>query len=169
VEKVREENYEDIRWGWEVPYHAVPRKQHYWEDIQEGMELPPIPLQLDETEMVKQVSGSQDFNAIHHHFQIAEDEGHGAPFYNGGWHMGWADRILHDLAGPEGWPRMCKLEFRRNNRWNDAIVWEGKITRKYVADNGEHLVDLDFWSYNEREEGRSCIGKATVLLPSRGK
>jgi len=162
--RIRENNYEDITIG---PYHSQVREQTCWEDVEEGMDLPPIEIQLDWTEMAKQVSGSQDFNPLHHHVDYARSQGHGNPFMNTRWHEGWFSRLLHDFTGPEGWPRKFRMEMRRTNELGDKITFNGKVVNKYVAD-GEHRVDLELWIDNERHNGVSSIATATVWLPARG-
>jgi hypothetical protein len=48
------------------------------------------------------------------------------------------------------------------------MAWaKGKVTRKYV-ENGEHLVDLEVWSENQRGQLHTQ-GAATVRLLARGE
>ena len=161
--KVRENSYEDITIG---PAHMQVREQTYWDDITEGMELPPIPIELNWTEMAKQVSGSQDFNPLHHDVDFARSQGHGNPFMNTRWHEGWFSRLLHDFTGPEGWPRKFHMEMRRTNELGDKITFNGKVVSKYEAD-GQHLADLELWIDNERHPVPASIATATVWLPTR--
>ncbi len=162
--KIRENNYEDISIG---PVHSQVREQTYWEDVEDGMELPTIDVVLDWTEMAKQVSGSQDFNPLHHDVDYARSQGHSNPFMNTRWHEGWFSRLLHDFTGPEGWPRKFQMQMRRTNELGDKITFGGTVVQKHAEDD-QHLVDLELWIDNQRHNAVSTVATATVWLPSRG-
>jgi acyl dehydratase len=142
-----------------------PLPQTYFEDINVGDELPGFGYTLTWTEMVKQVSGSQDFYAVHHDPEFARSGGHKAIFYNTGWTRANLYRLLSDFAGPEGWVRKLHFEMRRMHRPNNTIRVTGKVTGKQQTDEG-NVVDLEIWIEND-EEGKATFASGTVLLPSR--
>jgi len=145
--------------------HLKPLPQTYFEDVNVGDELPGFSYKLDWTEMVKQVSGSQDFYAVHHHPEFAKSGGHKDIFYNTGWTRANLYRLMSDFAGPDGWVRKLHFEMRRMNRPNNTIQVKGKVTGKEVTDEG-NLVHLDVWIEND-EEGMATPASGTVILPSR--
>ena len=141
------------------------RPQIYWEDVQEGQEIPGYSLKIDATRIVKQVSGSQDFYAVHHDVDFARAGGHPDIFVNTGFMQGCLSRVLTDWIGDEGWLRKFRMEMRRMNRPGDTMVMKGRVVRKYIED-GQSMVDCDIWAENERE-GVTTPTAATVILPSR--
>jgi acyl dehydratase len=142
-------------------------QQRYWEDVSEGDELPGFDLYLSETKVAEQVSGSQDFYAVHHDRPFARAGGHPDIFFNTGFTRAALSRLLTDFAGVEGWVRKLSYEMRKMNRPGDTLGLRGKVTRKYVADDGAHCVDIDLWVENDHE-GIATPATATVMLPSRG-
>jgi acyl dehydratase len=146
---------------------ATSVEQRYWDSVDEGDDLPGFDLHLSETKIVQQVSGSQDFYPVHHDREFARAGGHQDIFVNTGFTRAALSRLLTDFAGPDGWVRRLTYEMRRMNRPGDTMQIRGKVTRKYVGEDGAHLVDLDLWVQNERE-GISTPGTATVMLPVRG-
>ncbi len=144
-----------------------PLPQTYFEDVNVGDEIPGFSYKLDWTEMVKQVSGSQDFYAVHHDPEFARSGGHKDIFYNTGWTRANLYRLMADFAGPDGWVRKLHFEMRRMNRPNNTIQVKGKVTGKEVTDEG-NLVHLDVWIEND-EEGMATPASGTVILPSRNK
>jgi acyl dehydratase len=145
---------------------AAAVAQRYWEDVQEGEEVPGFELALTETKIVEQVSGSQDFYAVHHDREFARAGGHPDIFVNTGFTRAALGRLLMEFAGPEGWLRRLRFEMRRMNRPGDTMRVRGRVTAKRVAEDGEHEVDLDVWIENDRE-GITTPATATVLLPVR--
>ena len=142
------------------------RQPRYWEDVTEGDEIPGFELYLSETKMVEQVSGSQDFYPVHHDREFARAGGHEDVFFNTGFTRAALGRLLGDYVGTEGWTRRLEYSMRRMNRPGDTIRARGKVTRKYLEDDGTGLLDLDVWLENSRE-GTTTPGKATVMLPQR--
>ena len=146
---------------------ATAGGQRYWEDIAPGDELPGYDLRLTETKIAEQVSGSQDFYAVHHDRAFARAGGHPDIFVNTGFTRAALCRLLTDFVGTEGWVRRLSYEMRRMNRPGDTMQLRGTVTRTYIAEDGAHLADIDLWVQNDRE-GVTTPATATVMLPSRG-
>ena len=51
---------------------------------------------------------------------------------------------------------------------SDCIIGKGYVTRKYVNEKGEHLIDLICWAENWPDGGIAQVIAATVVLPSKG-
>ena len=145
----------------------MSRKQQYWEDIAEGDEIPSYSVKIGETTMAKQVSGSQDFNPVHHDRGFAHESGHADIFVNTGYMRGCFGRLMTDWIGEEGFLRKFTMQMRKMNRPGDTMTLKGKVMRKYVED-GRHLADCEIWAENDRE-GITTPCTAVVLLPSRDK
>jgi len=142
-----------------------PLPQTYFEDVNVGDELPGFGYKLTWTEMVKQVSGSQDFYAVHHDPEFAKSGGHKDIFYNTGWTRSNLFRLLSDFAGPEGWVRKLNFEMRRMNRPNNMLQVKGKVTDKKQTEIGNE-VHIELWMEND-EEGVATPATGVVLLPNK--
>ena len=155
-------NYEPID---KIP--AATREQRYWDDVKEGDVVPGFELLLTETRIVLAVSGSQDFNPLHHDREHATQAGHADIFVNTGFTTACLGRLLSTYAGEWGNVKKLALEMRKQNRPGDLIGLTGRVVRTY-QENGENLVDLAVWLQNQRE-GITSPCTATVALPLRGR
>ncbi|MGK2964060.1 MAG: hypothetical protein ACSLFM_00475 [Tepidiformaceae bacterium] len=142
-----------------------PLPQTYFDDVNVGDELPGFGFKLGWTEMVKQVSGSQDFYAVHHDRAFAQGGGHKDIFYNTGWTRSQLFRLLSDYAGPDGWVRKLHFEMRRMNRPDNTIQVKGKVVDKKQTEDGNE-VHIELWIEND-EEGVATPASGVVLLPSK--
>ncbi len=147
------------------PTSSATAGQLYWEDVKEGDLLPIEEHPITETCIAEQVSGSQDFYAVHHDRPFAKAAGHPDIFVNTGFMRGTLGRVVTDWMGDEGWLRKFRMEMRRMNRPGDMMVCTGKVLRKYV-EKGEHLVECEVWAENARE-GVTTPCRAWVVLPSK--
>lgn len=137
--------------------------ERFWDDVEPGHELADIRLTLDWTAMVLQVSGSQDWNPIHHDFDFASDSGMPTIFYNTGWTTGLLGRLLTDWAGPRGWVEAISFQMRGMNAQGTEARAYGIVSGKRL-DGDRALVDLDIFIENS-QAGITTPGKATVRLP----
>lgn len=145
---------------------TTAREQRYWDDVGEGDAIDGYDLIVTETKVAEQVSGSQDFYPVHHDREFARAGGHSDIFLNTGFTRAALSRLLTDYAGVDGWVRRLTYEMRRMNRPGDTLRLRGAVTRKYVAEDGAHLVDINLWIENDRE-GTATTASATVMLPAR--
>lgn len=139
--------------------------ERYWEDSTVGEELPGFSVALDATAMVLQVSGSQDWNRVHHDTAFAQESGMSGIFYNTGWTTGMLGRLLTDWAGRSGWVAKLSFQMRGMNSSGAVVRAHAKVTGKR-QDNNKALVDLDIFLEND-QVGVTTPGKATVWLPTR--
>ena len=140
--------------------------QRTWEDVAEGEELEGFVLELTDTKMVEQVSGSQDFYPVHHDTAFAREAGHEEIFYNTGFTQAALSRLLTDWAGTDGWVKKMSFQMRKMNIPNDKIHAKGVVTSKSEGDGGMGEITLDIWLENDRV-GITTPAEATVLLPHR--
>ena len=141
------------------------RAQRYWEDVNEGDDVPGFELPLTATQIVLQVSGSQDFYQVHHDPEFARAGGHPDIFVNTGFTTASFGRLLSSYVGDKGWVKKFHMEMRRMNHPGDVMKLTGKVIRKYI-EGDEHLLDLEVWAENQRI-GVTTPSTATVRLPSR--
>jgi acyl dehydratase len=140
--------------------------ERFWDDVEVDEVIEGFSMDLGWTAMALQVSGSQDWNAIHHDVDYARDSGHAGPFFNTGWTSAMLGRALTDWIGVRGWVCKVQFEMRKMNRQGDAVRVQGRVVGKRIAE-GRHLVDVDLWIDNDRE-GTTTTGQAVVALPRRG-
>lgn len=143
-----------------------PLKQNYFEDVNVGDDLEGFSYELTWTEMVKQVSGSQDFYAVHHDPEFARSGGHKDIFYNTGWTRANLYRLLSDFAGADGWVRKLHFEMRKMHRPGNTVSVRGRVTGKEKTAEGNE-VHIELWMEND-QEGVATPATGIVLLPTRG-
>jgi acyl dehydratase len=143
----------------------VARQQPYWEDVQVGDEVPGYSLTIDPNRIVKQVSGSQDFYAVHYDVEFATKGGHPGIFVNTGFMQGCFNRLICSWIGDRGMLRKFRMEMRRMNGTGDVMSLKGKVTNKYV-EGEDYLVECELWAENQAE-GVTTPSYALVTLPSR--
>jgi acyl dehydratase len=141
--------------------------ERYWEEVSVGDELVGFSKTLDLTEMVLQVSGSQDWNRVHHDLDYARDSGLPGIFYNTGWTTGMLGRVLTDWAGRSGWVEKLSFQMRGMNFSGATVRAYGKVAAKRM-DGGRALVDVDIFLEND-QAGVTSPGKASVRLPMKNQ
>ena len=80
----------------------------------------------------------------------------------------WLVNLLTNWMGDEGWLKNCNAQYRRFVYHSDVVWFRGKVSKKYIDENGEYCVDIETHGINQREED-TIPGHATVILPSREK
>lgn len=78
----------------------------------------------------------------------------------------WMVNLVTNWMSDEGWLKSCNAQYRAFVYLSDAVWFNGKVTRKYIDDNGEYCVDIETKGTNQRKED-CIIGNATVVLPSK--
>lgn len=78
----------------------------------------------------------------------------------------WLVNLLTHWMGDEGWLKSCNAQYRRFVYHSDVVWFRGKVTKKYVDDNGEYCVGIETHGINQRGED-TIPGHSTVILPSR--
>lgn len=139
--------------------------ERFWEDVAIGDELPGFSVELDATAMVLQVSGSQDWNLVHHDTAFAQESGMQGIFYNTGWTTGMLGRLLTDWAGRSGWVEKLSFQMRGMNGAGAVVRAHAKVTDKRM-EGDRALVDLAIFLEND-QVGITTPGRATVRLPTK--
>jgi hypothetical protein len=70
--------------------------------------------------------------------------------------------------GDDGWIKKNYAEYRKFVYLGDAVWMKGKVTKKYMDENGEPCVDVETSGVNQRGEN-TVPGSSTIILPSRDK
>ena len=151
-------------------------KQLYWEDVNVGTEVTPIPKIATTQKLVMWAGASGDFNAMHYQESFAQSRGMPAVLVHGRLKAHWLLHLMEDWMGEEGRIKKLSCQYRAQDyprKMNSELTYEegetwwckGVVTQKYAQDD-EHMVDCDIWVENGSGE-KTTPGKATVVLPSK--
>ncbi|MFC1895488.1 MaoC/PaaZ C-terminal domain-containing protein [Thermodesulfobacteriota bacterium] len=153
-------------------------EQLYWEDVEEGTEVTPLPKVASTRMLVKWAGASGDFNALHFDDEFSRTQGESGRIVHGALKRQWLVQLVTDWMGEEGTLKKFSCQYRMTDRprgmksntvpLDEGETWwcRGTVAKKYV-EGDEHLVDCDI----RLENGNADVttpGKATVVLPSRG-
>ncbi len=140
-------------------------KQTFWEDIEEGTELPALVKRPTTRQLVEYAGASGDFYQIHYDKDFAQETGLTGVIIHGALKNAFLAQLVTEWAGPEGTLKRLTCQYRGMDYPDLTITAKGTITRKYKADN-QNLIDCNIWLENSHGE-TTTPGTATVILPSR--
>jgi hypothetical protein len=104
--------------------------------------------------------------AVHYNHAAAHAMGVPSAYDVGYQRQCWQVHLLTDWMGDHGWLKSASSQYRGFVYHSDVVTLSGQVQRKYVDDDGEHVVDLTTSAINQR--GVDVMpGTATVALPSR--
>ena len=146
-----------------VPMRTDPL---YWEDVNEGDELPADDMKLTRTLIIAGALASRDFVLGHHDHEFMQNTMNmndiiaSLPSTNG-----WSAAYLNRWMGTHGKMKTLKIRLGTPAVPGDTLEQTGRVLKKY-EENGEHLVDVEYTF--TVPSGPFCMGTATIVLPSRG-
>lgn len=140
--------------------------QLYWEDVEEGQEIPPFARKVGYMELNRFAGANNELVPIHMDPDYAKNVAKLPDvIIMGNLKLAYIANALTDWAGEAGWIEKLRVEYRKMDTVNTTITARGKVTRKYEQD-GKRLVDLEVWVENEQGEV-TTPGSAVVRLPAR--
>jgi acyl dehydratase len=140
--------------------------QVYYEDVQEGQEIPVLTEKCTSQRLVMWAAGSGDFYQIHYDKDFAQGNGLPDRITHGALKHALLGRLLHEWAGDAGRVKKVACQYRGMDVVNENVICHGLVKRKYQEGN-ENLVELDIWT--ETPQGQKTTpGTAVVALPARG-
>ncbi|BBY12530.1 hypothetical protein MMARJ_32700 [Mycobacterium marseillense] len=134
-----------------------------WAEVEVDQQLIGAEVTVDWTTVALQVSGSQDWNRVHHDLGFALDSGHSSVFLNTGWTSAMLFKVASDWVGDSGWIERFTLRMRQMNSFGDRVCSGGQICQKQIDSKGRPVVDLDLWLENDRV-GKTTLASATVVF-----
>lgn len=141
-------------------------RQLYYEDVEVGMDIPPLVKQPTTKQLVQWAGASGDYYELHYDKDFAQAQGFPNVVVHGKLKFGLLGQLLTDWIGEEGTIKKLGCSYRGIDHPGENLVCKGKVTNKYVAD-GEHIVECEIWAENSKGE-KTTPGNATVTLPSGG-
>jgi hypothetical protein len=102
---------------------------------------------------------------VHEDIATAKAAGLPAPYDVGIQRHQWLFHLITNWAGDGGFVKRCRAEYRRFNFYGDVQWLSGEVIGKRIDDDGDHVVDLNVWARNQRDEV-TMPGTAVVALPT---
>ena len=141
-------------------------EQVYFEDVNEGDEIPQLVKNCSTQQLVHWAAGSGDFYQIHYDKDFAQSTGLQDIIVHGALKHAFLGQLVHDWMGDEGRIKKFGCQYRGMDDAKQEIVCKGVVSKKYQED-GQNLVELEVWTENPQGK-KTSPGSATVTLPSRG-
>ena len=96
------------------------KQERYWEDVQEGDELPSLQFPLSVYRLVMAASANQDFNSIHHNSEYAKKTGAPDMYANNIFLQGMWERTVREYIGNAGVIKSLRIsDAFVQYRWHD--------------------------------------------------
>ena len=139
--------------------------QVYWDDVQEGTELPAVVKNPTTQQLVKYAGPSGDYYQIHYDQGFAKNNDLDDVILHGALKNAFLGHLVTKWMGPDGDLKRLACQYRGMDIPGTQVTTKGVVTKKY-QDKGNNLVDCDIWLVNDKGE-KTTPGSATVALPSR--
>ena len=137
----------------------------YFDDVNEGQELPVNTKKPPLQQLVWFAAGSGDFNPLHFDFDFAKNMGMQGPIVHGRFKYATLGQLVWEWVQPDGRVKSFECQYRGMDEPNHEFKVSGVVKRKW-QDNGENLVELEIWTENA-EGKKTTPGNAVVALPAR--
>ena len=140
-------------------------EQLYFEDVDEGMEIPTLHKDPTTQQLVKYAGASGDYYQIHYDKDFALGNGLPNVILHGALKGAWMAQIMTDWIGDQGTLKKFTTQYRGMDVPGTPMYGKGTVNKKYV-EGDERLLECDIWLENS-EGQKTTQGSATVSLPSR--
>ena len=140
--------------------------QIYYEDVQEGTEIPVLEKLPTTRTLVMYAGASGDFFQLHYDKDFAKKLGFPGPIVHGRLGAAMLTQLLTDWVGDQGELKKFSVQYRGNAFPEEKFICKGKVTKKYV-EGGMNLVECEVWGENSKGD-KVTPGTAVVSLPSKG-
>jgi acyl dehydratase len=141
-------------------------KQVFFEDVEVGTEITPLTKHPTTQQLVKWAGASEDFYQIHYDKDFALNNNLPGVIVHGRLKAAFLGQLVVDWIGEGGTLKELNCNYRAMDVPGEDLTCKGKVTRKYVEEDG-HYLECEIWLENAKGE-KTTEGKAVVLLPSRG-
>jgi acyl dehydratase len=106
--------------------------------------------------------------AVHYSIDAAKQAGLPYPYDVGAQRNQWVIQHMTNWMGDDGWLKKCYAKYTKFVYLSDVLWLQGKVTKKFVDEDGECCLEIETSTKNQR--GEECMpGRSTVALPSREK
>ena len=139
--------------------------QVYWDDVQEGTELPAVVKNPTTQQLVKYAGASGDYYQIHYDKDFAKNNDLDDVILHGALKNAFLGHLVTKWMGPNGDLKRLACQYRGMDIPGSPVTAKGVVTRKY-EEKRVNLVDCEIWLENKDGE-KTTPGSATVALPLR--
>ena len=140
-------------------------EQLYYEDVTEGMEIPPLEKAVTSRSLVMYCAAYEDYAEIHHDKDAAQQAGFPRAVVPGLFTSAFLAQLLTNWITPEGSVKRLQASYRRPHFAGETVVCKGRVAAMR-AEGEERLVECEIWTENAEGE-TTTTGSAVVALPSR--
>ena len=142
-------------------------EQVYFEDVQEGQEIPSLTEKSTSQRLVMWAAGSGDFYQIHYDKDFAQGTGLPDRITHGALKHALLGRLLQEWVGDQGRVKRVACQYRGMDMVEEDVVCRGVVTKK-SQQGDENIVELEIWTEDPKGQ-KTTPGTGVVSLPSRGK
>ena len=140
-------------------------EQVYFDDVQEGMELPALEKDPTTQQLVKYAGASGDYYQIHYDQEFARANGLPNVVLHGALKSAFLGQLMTDWIGEQGELKRLSAQYRGMDVPGTPVYCKGVVKSKSVRE-GENVVECEIWLENAEGE-KTTPGHAVVVLPSR--
>ncbi len=140
-------------------------EQVYFEDVEEGSEIPTLEKNPTTQQLVKYAGASGDYYQIHYDQGFARNNDLDDVILHGALKNAFLGHLVTKWMGPDGDLKRLACQYRGMDIPGTPVTAKGVVTKRY-QEQGANLVDCDIWLENEKGE-KTTPGSATIALPAR--
>ena len=140
-------------------------EQIYFDDVEEGSEVPTLRKDHTPQQLVKYAGASGDFYQIHYDVNFAKNNGLPDIILHGALKNAFLGQLMTDYVGHEGTLKKLSCQYRAMDIPGTPVFAKGTVVKKYV-ENSENVVECEIWLENEAGE-KTTPGYAVVSLPNK--
>ncbi|MDY6911299.1 MAG: MaoC/PaaZ C-terminal domain-containing protein [Chloroflexota bacterium] len=134
-----------------------------FEDVEVGMEIPPLRKHPTTRQLVKWAGASGDYNELHYDNELAKKQGLPGVIVHGALALSFVGQMLTDWIGPDGTLKKLGCTYKGMLLPGEDAVCSGEVIKKEVKDN-ERYIECKVWVQNPRGE-KTASGIAAFTLP----
>ena len=140
-------------------------EQIYFEDVEEGSEIPTLRKDPTTQQLVKYAGASGDYYQIHYDKGFALNNNLPDVILHGALKNAFLGQLMTDFAGLGGELKKLSDQYRAMDVPGTPVFGKGTVKKKYVQD-GENFVECEIWL--ETHEGKTTTpGYGIATLPNR--
>ena len=141
-------------------------QQIYFDDVNEGDEVPQLVKKLTKKNLVVYAVTAGDLYELHYDKDTATAQGFKDVIVQGRLKSALLAQAVTDWIGDDGKVKKLTCNNRGADYPGDEFTVKGKVAKKY-QDNGENLMELEVWGENPAGD-KTTFGTAVAALPSKG-
>ena len=138
-------------------------QQLTYEDVQVGMEIPPLVKETSTRLSAQWAGASGDYDPIHYDREYAKIRELPDAVVNGRLRLAWLIQLITNWIGTEGVLKKIECRQKGFNIVGEAVKCRGVVIGKDVQ-SGEYMVECEIWTENSQGE-KTATGKSVVQLP----